>query len=131
MPYYTLSRISGILSDHGLPLKGTKLLVVGVTFKANVNDTRNSPALRLLELLEENGSEVSYSDKHVPNVTLKGRQLESLELKPQVIKEFDASVILVHHSGINIKGIIEHSKLVIDAQNASKDLPRSPKVVKI
>jgi UDP-N-acetyl-D-glucosamine dehydrogenase len=131
MPYYTLSRIGEILNDHGLPLKGSKLLVLGVTFKADVNDTRNSPALKVLELLAENGAEVSYSDRYAPKISVKGKEMNSLDLDPKVIQGFDASVIMVNHSGSNVDELISHSKLVIDGQNATKGKTSSTNIITI
>jgi len=131
MPYYTLSRIGEILNDHGLPLRGSKLLVLGVTFKADVNDTRNSPALRVLELLAENGAEVSYSDRYAPKISVKGKEMNSLELDAKVIQGFDASVIMVNHSGSNVDELISHSKLVIDGQNATKGKTSSTNIITI
>ena len=131
MPYYTLSRIGEILNDHGLPLKGSKLFVLGVTFKADINDTRNSPALRVLELLAENGAEVSYSDRYAPKISVKGKEINSLELDPKVIQGFDASVIMVNHGGLNLDLLIKHSKLVIDGQNATKGMAPSSNIIAI
>lgn len=131
MPYYTLSRIGQILNDHGLPLKGSKLFVLGVTFKAGVNDTRNSPALRVLELLAENGAEVSYSDRYAPKISVKGKEMNSLELDPKVIQGFDASVIMVNHGGLNLDLLTKHSKLVIDGQNATKGMAPSSNIIAI
>jgi UDP-N-acetyl-D-glucosamine dehydrogenase len=131
MPYYTLSRIGEILNDHELPLKGSKLLVLGVTFKADVNDTRNSPALKVLELLVENGAEVSYSDRYAPKISVKGQEMNSLELDAKVIQGFDASVIMVNHGGLNLDLLIKHSKLVIDGQNATKGMAASSNIIAI
>ncbi len=131
MPYYTLSRIGSILSDHGLPLKGSKLLVLGVTFKPDVNDTRNSPALRVMELLAENGAELSYSDRYAPSVTVKGAELEHLPLDPNTVAEFDAAVVLVNHRDSELEMVLRHAKLVIDCQNATKGLAASTNSVKI
>jgi len=102
-----------------------------VTFKADVNDTRNSPALKVLELLAENGAEVSYSDRYAPKISVKGKKMNSLELDAKVIQGFDASVIMVNHGGLNLDLLIEHSKLVIDGQNATKGMAASSNIIAI
>ena len=131
MPHYTLSRISEIMSDHNLTLRGANVLVLGVTFKADVDDTRNSPSLRVLELLMKNGALVSYSDQHVSTIIVNGTELTSVELNSEVISAFDVCVIMVNHKNSGLEMIIESSPLVIDGQNATKGMSPSTNIAKI
>lgn len=131
MPHYTLSRISEIMSDHNLTLRGANVLVLGVTFKADVDDTRNSPSLRVLELLMKNGALVSYSDQHVSTIVVNDTELTSVELNPEVISAFDVCVIMVNHENSGLEMIIESSPLVIDGQNATKGMSPSTNIAKI
>ncbi len=129
MPYYTLSRIGEILSDHGLALKGARILALGVAFKENVSDTRNSAALRVMELLEERGANVSYIDSNVPAVDLNGKTKKSLSMEPGLIEGFDGVVILVNHSDCELERIVDGARLVIDTRNATNSLGIKPNVV--
>ena len=130
-PRYVVSRITDILGDEGKPLKGARLLLLGASFKADIGDTRNSSALQVMELLARRGAQIVYSDPHVPEVTIGGYRLHSLELNQRTVERHDATVILVNHSYYDLETIARHSKLVIDAQGATRLLGPGPKVVKI
>lgn len=131
MPYYAVSRIREVLGDMGKPLKGARLMLLGVSFKRNIGDTRNSPALRVAELLEQAGAIISYSDRHVPNVTIGTNVIQSVDLDEATLKEQDATLILVDHSYFNLEAVACHSKLVIDTRGATRALGSRPNVVKL
>jgi UDP-N-acetyl-D-glucosamine dehydrogenase len=131
MPYYTLSRIVDALGDHGKPLQGSRILALGVTFKEDINDTRNSPALRVMELLCEKGASVAYNDCYVPNLNDNGFSLKSVKLEPSLYAQFDAVVILVNHSYYDLSEIVDNSMLVIDTRNATRALGPRLNVVKL
>lgn len=130
-PYYAVSRIVDILGDYGKPLKNARLLLLGVSFKENVQDTRNSPALRVAELLVERGADIAYSDAHVPEINLSGKQLHSFDLGQVAEHQFDGAVILVNHSYFNLEEIVKDSQLVIDAVDATRKLGPRTNVVKL
>jgi UDP-N-acetyl-D-glucosamine dehydrogenase len=113
MPYYCRSLISQAL-NHGKQrsLNGSKVLVLGVAYKSDIGDTRESPAVKLIELLRNAGSEVSYHDPHVPK--LKGDR--SVPLEPE---KYDCVVIVTAHSGIDYDDLVEHAQLVVDLRNAT------------
>ena len=113
MPYYCRSLISQAL-NHGLErsLKGSKVLVLGVAYKADIGDTRESPALKVIELLETAGAQVSYHDPHVPQ--LNGKRSAALE--PAA---YDCVVIVTAHSGIDYEQLVDEAKLVVDFRNAT------------
>jgi UDP-N-acetyl-D-glucosamine dehydrogenase len=113
MPYYCRSLISQAL-NHGKQrsLKGSKVLVLGVAYKNDIGDTRESPALKLMELLRNAGSEVSYHDPHVPN--LNGER--SVPLEPSA---YDCVAIVTAHSGIDYERLVEDAQLVVDFRNAT------------
>jgi len=115
MPYFCRSLISQAL-NHGreLSLKGAKVLILGVTYKANVRDTRESPALKLIELLQNAGAEVAYHDPFVPE--LPERELSSVALDPA---EHDCVVIVTAHSKIDYEQVVEQAPLVVDLRNAT------------
>jgi UDP-N-acetyl-D-glucosamine dehydrogenase len=113
MPYYCRSLISQAL-NHGKQrsLKGSKVLVLGVAYKNDIGDTRESPALKLMELLRNAGSDVSYHDPHVPD--LNGER--SVALEPS---KYDCVAIVTAHSGIDYERLVEDAQLVVDFRNAT------------
>ena len=126
MPYYCRSLISQAL-NHGAErsLKGAKVLVLGVAYKSDISDVRESPALKVIDLLEHAGAEVSYHDPHVP--TLNGKS--SVPLDPGV---YDCVAILTAHSSIDHAQVVRDAKVVVDFRNATGDVGRNdPKVWKL
>ncbi len=126
MPYYCRSLISQAL-NHGAErsLKGAKVLVLGVAYKSDISDVRESPALKVMDLLEHAGAEVSYHDPHVP--TLDGKS--SVPLEPGA---YDCVAILTAHSSIDHAQIVRDAKVVVDFRNATGDAGRNdPKVWKL
>jgi UDP-N-acetyl-D-glucosamine dehydrogenase len=115
MPYFCRSLISQAL-NHGreLSLKGSKVLILGVTYKADVRDTRESPALKLIELLRNAGADVAYHDPFVPE--LEEQDLRSVALDPA---EHDCVVIVTAHSQIDYEQLVEQAPLVVDLRNAT------------
>jgi UDP-N-acetyl-D-glucosamine dehydrogenase len=113
MPYYCRSLISQAL-NHGKQrsLNGSKLLVLGVAYKSDIGDTRESPAVKLIELLRKAGSDVSYHDPHVPE--LNGDR--SVPLEPE---EYDCVVIVTAHTGVDYERLVEQAQLVVDLRNAT------------
>jgi UDP-N-acetyl-D-glucosamine dehydrogenase len=114
MPYWCLGKIVRALNDHALALKGSKVLLLGVAYKADVGDTRESPALKLIELLQEQGAEVAYHDPFVPE--LPERNLSS---GPLDADSADCVVIVTAHTGIDYDAIVDRADLVVDLRNAT------------
>jgi len=115
MPYFCRSLISQAL-NHGreLSLKGSKVLILGVSYKPDVRDTRESPALKLIELLRNAGAEVAYHDPFVPELAEQG--LSSVALEPA---EHDCAVIVTAHSAIDYQRVVDEAPLVVDLRNAT------------
>jgi UDP-N-acetyl-D-glucosamine dehydrogenase len=115
MPYYCRSLISQAL-NHGRQrsLSGAKILVLGVAYKSDIGDTRESPAIKLIELLRAAGSEVSYHDPHVAELPESG--LSSMPLAPG---DYDCVVVVTAHSGIDYDDLVERSHVVVDLRNAT------------
>jgi UDP-N-acetyl-D-glucosamine dehydrogenase len=116
MPYYCRSRVSQAL-NHGLgrSLKGSRILVLGVAYKADISDMRESPAVKLIELLRNAGADVSYHDPHVPSFSEHGLDMTSVPLDPAA---HHAVVIATAHSGIDYASVVEQAPLVVDLRNA-------------
>ena len=117
MPYYCRSVVSQAL-NHGLgrSLSGSRILVLGVAYKADISDVRESPAVKLIELLRNAGAEVAYHDPWVPELDEDGLQLASVPLEPAA---HDAVVIVTAHSGIDYAGLVDDAALVVDLRNAT------------
>jgi UDP-N-acetyl-D-glucosamine dehydrogenase len=122
MPYYSVSRIAEILDSKGMPLSTSRLLICGVTFKENIGDIRNSPAVQIMGLLMDRGATVDYADNNAPNLEINGTTFNSKNVDPQSLQAYDAVVILVNHSYFDLNEIVEHSSLVIDTRNATQEL---------
>jgi UDP-N-acetyl-D-glucosamine dehydrogenase len=121
MPYFCLEKIERALNDAGKPVKGSKILIVGVSYKGGVGDLRESPALKIIELLRERGGDISYHDPHVAELPQAG--LRSVELGADV----DLAVIVTAHPGVDHGAIVEHSPAVLDLRGVTRAL-RSPTV---
>ena len=117
MPYYCRSVVSQAL-NHGLgkSLKGARVLMLGVAYKADISDMRESPAVKLLELLRAGGAEVAYHDPHVPAFEEHGMRLESVPFEPAA---YDVVVIATAHSGIDYGRLVAEAPLVVDFRNAT------------
>jgi UDP-N-acetyl-D-glucosamine dehydrogenase len=117
MPYYCRSRISQAL-NHGLgkSLKDARILVLGVAYKADISDMRESPAIRLIQILQGAGARVAYHDPHIPRVTEHGLDLSSVPLEPG---NYDAVVITTAHSGIDYAALVDEASIVVDLRNAT------------
>ena len=123
MPFYVMDLIIRSLSMSGASLKSAKLLFLGVAFKKDVDDIRNSPALKVMELLLQRGAQnLSYNDPHVKSVKLGGRMLESQTLTDDVIGKADCVIITTAHSIYDFEKIVQNAKLVVDTRNATKSV---------
>lgn len=103
-------------------LKGAKVLLVGVAYKQDIDDIRESPALKVLERLEKEGAIVEYYDPFVPLLKWKGEMYESVNLTIEEINEKDIIIITTAHTKIDYKKIVENAKLVFDTKNATKKI---------
>jgi UDP-N-acetyl-D-glucosamine dehydrogenase len=122
MPDFTVNKIMRTLNHHKKSINGSKILVLGVAYKANVSDMRESPALDVIHLLQQMGADVSFHDPHVPWIIVDHHKMSSRPYSTQFLKHFDAVVITTAHSAFNPKEILEHSKLVIDTRNMLRGL---------
>jgi UDP-N-acetyl-D-glucosamine dehydrogenase len=130
MPYFCRSLVSQALNHaRERSLKGAKILVLGVAYKPDIADTRESPAVKLIALLQNAGSEVAYHDPHVPSFTQNGLSLSSVPLEPAA---YDCVVVVTNHSGIDYDALVEEAALVVDLRNATgANGKRSDKVWKL
>lgn len=130
MPYFVIDQVADALNNHAKPLKGAKILVLGLAYKKDIDDLRESPSLTIIELLREKGALVSYNDPYFPTVG-RGRHYDlNMSNTPlENLGQFDALLIVTDHSSYDYKRIVEESKLVVDTRNATKGII-SEKIVK-
>ena len=132
MPEYVLNRVVVALNDDEKALKGSKVLVLGVTYKADVGDIRESPALDLIQLLREKGAEVAYHDPFVPDFEVDGLTAARVELDEERLRWADCVVIATAHSSYDWRWIVDNSRLILDTRNATKGVSvNSARVVKL
>ena len=118
MPRHVVELIISSLNDYSKSIKGSKILIIGVAYKKDIDDCRESPALDIIQILKELGSKVEYYDPFVPNLNYGDIKYESLtSLKKNIFSEFDATVIVTDHSNINFELIKNNSQLIIDTRN--------------
>ena len=129
MPYHVVSSVSRALNQQGKALKGSKVLVLGVAYKKDIDDLRESPALTIIELLQNDGAQVSYNDPYFPFIG-RGRKYD-LQMKCSPlddVEKYDCVVIVTDHSDYDYKWIAQHAALVVDTRNATRGI-RSDNIV--
>lgn len=124
MPRYVVQRIVGALNARGKALKNSRLLILGVAYKRDISDVRESPALQIIEELAQNGARVSYADPHVSTLAIEGKVYRSVKATPAVLARADAVVLVTNHSAFDIKQITAQARLFIDTRNASRGIRR-------
>jgi UDP-N-acetyl-D-glucosamine dehydrogenase len=130
MPYHVLASIGGALNRHKKSVNGARVLILGVAYKKDIDDLRESPALTVIELLQHEGAQVSYHDPYFPFIG-KGRKYDLQMKRAELGKlgEYDCIVIITDHSDYDYKKIVGEAQLVVDTRNATKGID-SPKVVR-
>ncbi|MBB03849.1 MAG: nucleotide sugar dehydrogenase [Planctomyces sp.] len=126
MPEYVITRLAEFLNDQGKPIRGSKILLLGVAYKKDVDDPRESPSFVLMEDLLRRGADLSYNDPHVPKLPKMRHhdlpEMESVELTQEVLAEQDCVLIATDHSAYDYDFITKHAPLVLDTRNATKDV---------
>ncbi len=125
MPEFVVEKIARILNQRKRAVNGSKILVLGVAYKANVSDMRESPALDIIELLHKDGASVTYHDPWVPHLNLGHLKLTSKPLSKTLLKSADLVVITTAHSKFQPSEIVKHSRLVFDTRNLTRGLKAS------
>lgn len=122
MPYHTLSRIIGLLNQCGTSIKGAKVLILGVTYKKDTEDTRESPSLKLIEILGKKGALVDYHDPFVGELKVRDRNYSSRALLARSLKLYDCVVIAVDHSSFDLGFIVRNSRAVMDTRGCTRGI---------
>jgi UDP-N-acetyl-D-glucosamine dehydrogenase len=128
MPYHVVDAIATALNDHKKSLKGSKLLVLGMAYKKDVDDLRESPTLKIMQLLQQRGAECDYNDPYFPQLHKMRHynfsDMKSVPLNVQTLASYDAVVISTDHSTYDYGAIVDAAKLVIDTRNATRRVMR-------
>ncbi len=123
MPEYVVERLQDILNEFGKPMKGSKILVLGVTYKGDVADLRHSPALKVIENLEKKKANVIYYDPLVERFELGGKVYERIELSEDLLKNVDGVIITTAHKrGVDYEFVLRYAPFVYDTKNITKDV---------
>ena len=130
MPYHVLASVVSALNQHKKALNGARVLVLGVAYKRDIDDLRESPALTIIELLQKEGAQVSYNDPYFPRVG-KGRKYDlQMTCAPlENLGQYDCVLIVTDHSDYDYARIVQESQLVVDTRNATRGL-HSAKIVR-
>jgi len=131
MPRYVVSRVMEALNDRSKALKGSKILVLGAAYKADIDDVRESPALDVIGLLKKKGAIVEYHDPYIPHIhhETDGWQMDSVGDVMKAVKGADAVVIITNHKVYDYKAIVEASEFVFDTRNATREFAKEIKKV--
>jgi UDP-N-acetyl-D-glucosamine dehydrogenase len=130
MPMYVGTRISDALNEAGKPVKGTRILILGVAYKPGIGDVRESPSLKVMDWLSRKGADVAFHDPYVETVTLNGHRIERIELSSGELGSAVCVALLTPHKSYDLDWIARDSKLVFDARNAYGEDPY-PNVVRL
>ena len=120
MPYYVVAKLQRLLNRRGRCLNGASILVLGVTYKADVADPRETPALKVMELLQQEGTTLAYADPYTPAVEVAGRSYAAVPLTAQRVAQSDCALILTAHSAFDYELIVRHAPLVFDTRNGTR-----------
>jgi UDP-N-acetyl-D-glucosamine dehydrogenase len=138
MPYHVVELVLQVLSEQGKPLEGAKVLILGVAFKRDIDDARNSPAERIMELLLKRGVDLSYSDPYVPRYRVgpdvfcpAEHWLESVNLTDEALAAADCVVIISDHQSTNYAQVVRVAKVVVDTRNATRGLAGAARVIRV
>ena len=119
MPDYVVEKVAHALNDAGKAVNGSRVLVIGVAYKKNIDDIRESPALDVMRLLEERRATVVFHDPFIPRFRENGHEKEGVALSPAELAKADAVVIVTDHAGIDYQELVDHASLIIDTRNAT------------
>jgi len=133
MPEYVVAKIADALNQQGKSLKNARILILGVAYKKDTDDIRESPGVEIINILKNKGARVDYHDPHIPTFSGMRRYphlaLKRVELTEEKLQEYDCAVIITDHSDYNYEWIVEHSNLVVDTRNATGKI-RNKKIIK-
>ena len=133
MPYFVVQKVSEALNDMGKSIRGARILILGLSYKKDIDDVRESPSLKLIELLQKQGARVDYNDPYIPRTHRMRRydfRMRSVKLTAENLRSYDCVVISTDHSVYDYKFIADNASLIVDTRNATVGLRTRAKIVK-
>lgn len=121
MPQFVVSKIQAALNERGKPLNGSRIQILGVAYKRDIDDVRESPAIDIMHLLMNRGAKVGYSDSHVPRLVVDGVELESGKLNGE-IDASDCVVVVTDHTGVDYESVVRRASVIVDTRNALRGI---------
>jgi UDP-N-acetyl-D-glucosamine dehydrogenase len=131
MPNYVVFRAAAALNDQSKSIRGAKILLLGMAYKADVSDVRESPALPIAEQLLKLGAQLDYTDPHVPQVRLKGIEMKSCSLTQEGLEEYDLVIALTAHNEFDLPWIAKHASRILDTRDAFQAIEDRNGIVKL
>jgi UDP-N-acetyl-D-glucosamine dehydrogenase len=129
MPHHVVDKIIEALNTKKKALKGSRILILGVTYKKDITDVRESPAVTIINSLLQKEARVEYYDPLVPAFDIEGRRFSSVNLTEEILNSFDCVAVVTDHSGIDYKFIVDNSKLIVDTRNALKNFRGAANII--
>ena len=129
MPRYVVNKVNDALNEFSKSIKNSKILIIGVSYKKDIDDLRESPALDVIQLLRSRGAKVMYHDSYVPEIQFDGAVLSSIGIE-EGLKEADCAVIITNHSNIDYGKVVSLSEVVLDTRNATRGI-QNPKIIRL
>ena len=130
MPYYVVQRLMTVLNNHRKPMAGSRILVLGVAYKANIDDMRESPAIKIADLLRKREADVVYHDPYVPEFSVDGKPVTYVELTEDEVAKADAVLVVTDHSNVDYDLVVRSAQLVLDTRNVLREFS-DEKVVRL
>jgi len=132
MPYHVVQVISRALNQNKKCVNGSKIVLLGVAYKKNISDERESPAIKVMELLIKEGAKICYHDAYISELNMPEGKINSTELSEELLKGTDCVVVLTNHSNVDYRWVADNCRLIVDTRNATKGLDSSvAKIVKL
>jgi len=125
MPHHVIERAMELLNEEGKPLRGAKVLLLGMAYKRDIDDLRESPALKVARLLADRGAMLSYHDPYIPEINSAGLELRDVVLTPKLLAAQDLVIITTAHTNVDYKMVVDHAPLILDTRNATKGIESS------
>jgi len=131
MPDYVINRVMQILNDEGVALRGANIVLLGISYKKDIDDVRESPSLKLVELLMQHGANITTSDSNVESFRVAGQVMKPVELTDEIMENADLVILATDHSTFDYQNIANKSKVIFDTRNAFKNVERPNRYIKL
>jgi len=129
MPEYVVIKATDALNEQSKSVKGSRILILGIAYKRDINDVRESPALDIFRILEKKGAILSYNDPYIPEFSGDNSTLTSEEFSEELLESMDCVILVADHSSYDYQWLVDHSNIFVDTRNVTKDLADPKKVV--